>query len=332
MNYYGSYRNLFRNAKAALLAAVEIYNKPQMPYRDECFVILLLNAWELLLKAILSKKHISIYYRKKRNEPYRTITWADALKKCQQYFSYNAMPITKNIELLSTYRDNAVHFYNQGEMGVLIYSLAQTAVVNFRDIAETQFGENIGDEMTWQLLPIGIKTPVDPISFLKKKRDTTTDKSPIGQFIVRLADATKEVEDGGGDTGRLMTVFTLKLESTKKITNADVVVGVTGAQEGLITTIVKPSDPNVTHPYRQKEMVAALKEKFGTDFSPHKYQCLVWRYKIKEQPHYCWRAASGVLTLYSADALTFLKKLSISDVETAVSERKSSQKKSPTPA
>jgi hypothetical protein len=54
MNYRGSYRHLLRNGKAALLAAIEIYNKPRFEYRDECFVILLLNAWELALKALLS--------------------------------------------------------------------------------------------------------------------------------------------------------------------------------------------------------------------------------------------------------------------------------------
>ena len=54
MNYKGSYRHLLRNSKCALLAAIEIYNKPRIQYRDECFVILLLNAWELLLKAIIS--------------------------------------------------------------------------------------------------------------------------------------------------------------------------------------------------------------------------------------------------------------------------------------
>ena len=55
MNYCGSYRKLLGNAKSAMMAAIEIYNKPMFGYRDECVVILLLNAWELLLKAILSK-------------------------------------------------------------------------------------------------------------------------------------------------------------------------------------------------------------------------------------------------------------------------------------
>jgi len=48
-----------------MLAAIEIYNKPQIEYRDECFLILLVNAWELLLKAILSKNKQSIFYFKK---------------------------------------------------------------------------------------------------------------------------------------------------------------------------------------------------------------------------------------------------------------------------
>lgn len=37
-------------ADAALLSAIEIYNKPDFAYREEAFAILALNAWELLLK------------------------------------------------------------------------------------------------------------------------------------------------------------------------------------------------------------------------------------------------------------------------------------------
>jgi hypothetical protein len=44
---------LLDNAKAALISAIEIYNKPTFAYREETFAILALNAWELLLKAKL---------------------------------------------------------------------------------------------------------------------------------------------------------------------------------------------------------------------------------------------------------------------------------------
>ena len=42
---------LLDRAIAAMVAAVEIYNKPGFSYRNESFVILAMNAWELLLKA-----------------------------------------------------------------------------------------------------------------------------------------------------------------------------------------------------------------------------------------------------------------------------------------
>jgi len=44
---------LLKNAEAALISAIEIYNKPTFAYREETFAILALNAWELLLKAKL---------------------------------------------------------------------------------------------------------------------------------------------------------------------------------------------------------------------------------------------------------------------------------------
>jgi len=51
------------------------------------------------------------------------------------------------------------------------------------------------------------------------------------QFLSELRSAVEEVQNAHGDTGRLLTIFTVKLESTKKIDKADVVVGVQSAGE-----------------------------------------------------------------------------------------------------
>jgi len=88
MNLYGSYRALLENSISAILSAIEIYNKPRISYRAECFVILLLNSWELIIKSILSKNKIRIFYEKKRNEPYKTLNLKDSLiKSCLLYTS-----------------------------------------------------------------------------------------------------------------------------------------------------------------------------------------------------------------------------------------------------
>src|SRR2546425_8975482 len=125
MNSYGSYRALLGNAISAISGAIEIYNKPRIEYRDECTVILLVNAWELLLKAMLSKERVRIFYPKRRNEPYRTYSLSDSLNRSTPYFpaSVDFHATAKNLELLVDYRDNAVHFYNAPGFGVVIYAL-----------------------------------------------------------------------------------------------------------------------------------------------------------------------------------------------------------------
>jgi hypothetical protein len=44
---------VLQSAEAALMSAIEIYNKPAFAYREERFAILALNVWELLLNAKL---------------------------------------------------------------------------------------------------------------------------------------------------------------------------------------------------------------------------------------------------------------------------------------
>jgi len=141
VNYRGSYRRLLGNGKAALLAAIEIYNKPRIEYRDECFVILLLNAWELIIKALLSKNRQTIFYPGQYKEPYRTYSLTDALGKAEQLIPEILVRAARdNLELLSNYRYNSVHFYNAPQFGAVIYALAQTSIVNLRDLLKSAFG------------------------------------------------------------------------------------------------------------------------------------------------------------------------------------------------
>ncbi len=324
MNYSGSYRKLLGNAKAAMIAAIEIYNKPAFRYRDECVVILLLNAWELILKATLSKNGKSIFYPKGRKQPYRTLSWQDALSKSGHLFPKNIhqLPVQRNLELLGTYRDNAVHFYNADGFGVVVYALAQTCIKNFRDLLEGVFEQRFEDEVTWQLLPLGIEPPVDVVSYISGKAPHVPNKSSaVRQFLAQLAEAAEDVKKAGEDSGRVMTIFRVKLESVKKIGDADVVVGVekTEGASGPLA-VVKTQDPNVTHPLRQKEVVEGIATLYGKRFTSHVFQAIAWKHGLKDKPQYCWRAREGVLTRYSHDVITFIKRLSAADVEAALTD------------
>ena len=324
MNYRGSSKHLVRNAKSALLAAIEIYNKPGFQYRDECFVILLLNAWELALKALISKNKGSIYYPKRRNEPYRTLSLVDAFTKAEKFFprKIDQLPVAANLRLISTYRDNAVHFYNEEGFNVLIYSLGQTAIVNLHDLLKEGFKIDIGDDVSWQLMPLAIRPPIDPIRYIGKSVRAGQKHSATSQFLGTLMSSVNEIEEAGADGGRLMTVFKVALESVKKIEKADLVVGVAGkaspSEDVGPLVVTKIRDPNVAYPLRRKDLLARIRELHGKRFTTHTFQALCHKYKFKENPTYCWKATEGVLTKYSNDLVQRINSLTEQELDAAL--------------
>lgn len=325
MNLRGSYRALRNNSEAAMLAAIEIYNKPQIEYRDECFLILLVNAWELLLKAILSKNKQRVFYPKKRNEPYRTFSIRDALIKAKNFFPSDIPyePVAQNINMLVTYRNNAIHFYNQRGFSVIIYGLAQTSIINYRDLLLAIFGIDIADEMTISLLPLSFGAQPDPIEFLRQAKANPPKNKAVAQFLRELSQTTRELEAQHFDTSRFLTVFTVTLKSVKKVSSADVVVVVKGIADDTDPLIIERRvDPNISHPLRQKEVIEEIGSELlaGIKFSPYTFQAIVWKYKIKSKPHLCWRSDRGELTRYSAEIPSFLRKLTKGEIETALRE------------
>ncbi len=324
MNLRGSYRALRNNSKAAMLAAIEIYNKPQIEYRDECFLILLVNAWELLLKAILSKNKLSIFYPKRRNDPYRTFSINDTLYKTKEFFPSDIPfePVALNVEMLITHRNNAIHFYNQHGLGVIVYGLAQTSIINYRDLMLQIFGINIANEMTLSLLPLSFGTYPDPIEFLQRAKQDPPKNKAVAQFLRQLSQATKELEEKKLDTNRFLTVYKIKFNSVKKISSADIAVGIgklSDEREPLV--IEKRVDPNITHTLRRKDILIRIGEKLNDiQFNSYTFDAIVWVYKIREEKTYCWQSDVGGLTKYSTDVIAFFKRLSKVEIEKAINE------------
>lgn len=70
---YVSHVRLFDNAHAAMLSAIELFNKPRIEYRNEVTAILVTNAWELALKGLLRQRRVRIFKTKVRGRPYESI-------------------------------------------------------------------------------------------------------------------------------------------------------------------------------------------------------------------------------------------------------------------
>ncbi|MFH9804005.1 DUF3644 domain-containing protein [Streptomyces albidoflavus] len=320
MNYRGSWRRLFGNSKSAIVSAIEVYNKPRFDYRDEVFVILLINAWELLFKAITSKSGNRIYYPKKRGEPYRTLTCRDAFWRAANSTlwprSIPVQAVEANVDLLTTYRDNAVHFYNEKSFSALIYSLAQTSILNYRDTASAVFGKDLADEISWRIMPLGIENPVDPIRFMKNGSGEVPKSRAVQDFLAYLKEKSDALESDGIDTERLLTVFDVSLQSIKKIDKADIVVGVTAEELADAVVVSRKVDPNISHPYRQKDVLPKLKRPTNS----YEWQAVTYVHEMREESKYCWRDKDANLVKWSPEAIRYFNSLTEDQIKKAKEE------------
>ena len=124
---------LLDRAISAMVAAVEIYNKPGFPYRAESFAILAINGWELLLKAKWLADHNNQVRRLYIYENRPSAGAKQSKKKCIKKtrsgnpFTHSMDYLAKklvnkgsldpfaqeNIQVMLELRDSAVHFYSK---------------------------------------------------------------------------------------------------------------------------------------------------------------------------------------------------------------------------
>lgn len=305
---YVSIKRLVDNSLAAMLAAVEVYNKPQMTYRDEVTVMLIVNAWELALKATLRQKNRSIFYPKQRGERYRSVGLDDALGRVAANSLWpvgiDGPAVTVNIKALAEYRDRAIHLYNAQGLGAVIYPFLQQNVLNYRDFMLAKFKKDLADSMTWQLLPLGATAPADAVQFMKVDRNATM-VAEVQDFIDELRHLMDDAESAGSDMTRVATVYDISMQSAKKMTSADLVVAVSSTADGQI--VLRKTDPNQTHPFSMTELLDKVNEKHeGRKLTTYDYQAICWKESLRENTKYAWKHSSGASHVWSGDAVSYL--------------------------
>lgn len=320
-----SSRRLLEHSKEAMMAAIEIYNKPTIKYRNECTVILIMNSWELVLKALLVANEQPI--RDDSSDRQRlpeTISWQTAWRKSQEFLPQSlANPATqRNLELIAKYRNQAIHCYNESSIGISLYLLYQAAIANYRDLVKEAWSMDIADDMTWHLLPIGMTPPHDVVSYLGRTRESL-DNSAASMFLADIHNSLDDLMTSAENVDRFLLRVTIGLASIKKVDHADIIAGINRKSGGDDPSVaIRYQDPNKSHPFRQKEVLAKIKQVGDRKLTSHVFQAIVWKYQLKMNNRYSWSAHEGVLTRYSSDILNLIRKLSDSDVAAAVTDYK----------
>jgi hypothetical protein len=173
-------KELLSRSVAAMVSAIEIYNKPDFLYREETFSVLAINSWELLLKSKWLKEN-----RNKVNSlyVYESATRKNGSKSKRKIvkqtrsgnpfthsLDYLAKKLTekglldnivwKNIQALSEVRDSSVHFYNRsGDFSLRLQEVGTATLKNYVALIKDWFDENLSD-YNFYLMPLSfIRVP-----------------------------------------------------------------------------------------------------------------------------------------------------------------------------
>ena len=147
-----------------MVASIEIYNKPNFPYRAETFAILAINGWELLLKAKWLSTHKnkigSLFIMEERQKHDGRKTTKKFIKRTRSGnprthgLDYLAKRLTenksldnevlKNLEALIELRDSAVHFYNASQAFIVrLQEIGTACLKNFAAAVSDWFGRDL---------------------------------------------------------------------------------------------------------------------------------------------------------------------------------------------
>lgn len=280
-------RNLRESSIDAFVCALGLINQVSVSYRTHAFVILLCNAWELLMKAKLYNDTGKIYYPKRRNEPRRSLSMNDCLKKC---FPNPNDPMRLNLEKLIELRDQAVHlvipFVPPDIMG-----LFQANVLNFAAILEAWFAVRLTERVPLGML--SLVYDVDPslhnLSSPRVKRQTVKEQRDwLEAFQHSIASQADEL---GKASEEFYIPITLKLALVKHEQDADVTISSgPGGKKALV--VDRWRDWDNTHPYRQKDVIEQVNKQLGRKWIINQYDVLVVRrkYDVESNEAFCHKS------------------------------------------
>lgn len=177
---------LLENSLHAAISAIEIYNKPKFVYKEEICSILLVNAWELCLKAKYLKEHhnkltslyIPLEKAKKDGKKYKIQRYK--INRAGNYFTIDIKGLLGKIDINSTLRanlnalieirDNAIHYLNNPTVFQKTFlEIVMASITGYSTFVESEFNVSLKD-YNFSIIPISFNMSkiIEPASLHKE--------------------------------------------------------------------------------------------------------------------------------------------------------------------
>lgn len=273
----------------AFILALEVYNKPTIRYRIEGFSFFICNAWELMLKAELVNKNVSIYQKDKKD---RTLSLEQTVKKI--YTDKNTR-IRLNLERIIELRNISTHYITE-DYEAKYAPLFQACVLNFVNEINRFHNVDITKHIAQNFLTI--TSSYEPLS----NEQIILKYSPeVAQKFIQQSNQidvlTKEY-----DSDKFAIQIKQNLYITKKKDEADFTVAMEKNSDNKVAVIKELKDPSNTHQYSFSNVIIAVQNrlkknniKLGYEKGFNTYVLSMFSdfYNIKSDSKYAYRHNIG---------------------------------------
>ncbi|TKF95706.1 DUF3644 domain-containing protein [Vibrio lentus] len=225
---------LMKRSHEAFTLALEMYNRPTLGNRVEAFTIMMVNAWELMLKAELVKVDgtSSIFEEGNFSIPVRK-----ALSRCVLSNS----DLVKNLEVMIDLRDQAIHLLIP-ELQPKLSLLFQATVLNYQKRYKDIMGNSPLEGQSVGLLSLIVDGSEPEVAVIKEHYGELT-ANQVKEFLGKFTELTNE---HNSDVFAISVDY--KLALTKKQSDAD--LSLSNGPGGKDTIIVhQTKDAAMTHPF-----------------------------------------------------------------------------------
>lgn len=237
--------SLVEKSIACAVSAIEIYNKPDFKYREETFSILMINSWELILKAKKIKdanNNIKVIYLTEnipKKQGGKSKRWKYKVNKkgynltmgiesLLVYFE-NSKNVDKrcleNIDLLNVIRNNAIHLVNKDkELASIVYEIGSANLKNYIEFIMENFNKDLS-KFNFYLMPISFYNDYEIVDNVKIQESTF--KSQLKKDLLELNSTYKS-----GPNEKYNIILATKVTFLK------------GSKNGINTKFIKSIDPD----------------------------------------------------------------------------------------
>jgi len=260
--------------EAALIAAIEIYNKPAFRYREETFALLAINAWELLLKARLlkdggndpkvirvyeprrtksGKTSKKLYYKRNRAGSPLTISLPACVVGLDKNAATRLSPeIKSNLDALIAIRDNAAHYINASPvLAKQVLEVASATIKNFIILAKTWFSRDFSESLSLVL----------PLSFLSGGKDIDSVVVTAGESrLIKYLQSLAAVEPEPNSPYSVAIRVQVKFERSKLATASKVQIT---NDPDAVKVILTEQDVRDRYPWDYKALGAKCGERYS---------------------------------------------------------------------